>query len=73
MTKGLLIGESYEMQTKDFHRIFIGRVKEINPKQILVKIEQLSLVDSEKLAVDSVIEVERLDVKRQITDKCFFS
>lgn len=73
MVQNLLVGKSYEIQTKDFHRSFVGKITDLNKENILVEIEHLSLVDSEAFDVRSLIKVDRFDIKRQLDDNYFFS
>lgn len=73
MVQDLLVGKSYEVQTKDFHRSFVGKITDVTKENILVEIEHLSLVDSEMFKVNSLIKVDRFDIKRQLEDDYFFS
>lgn len=73
MVQNILVGKSYEIQTKDFHRSFVGKITDLNKENILVEIEHLSLVDSEAFDVRSLIKVDRFDIKRQLDDNYFFS
>lgn len=73
MVQGLVVGKSYEIQTSDFHRSFVGKITDVSKERILVEIEQLSLIDSENFAVHALVEVKRLDIKRQLEDNYFFS
>ncbi|GGI64492.1 hypothetical protein ACFQOY_01365 [Enterococcus alcedinis] len=73
MIQELVVGKSYEIQTKNFHRSFVGKIIDLSKERILVEIEQLSLIDSENFAVHAQVEVERLDIKRQLEDDYFFS
>ncbi|MFC4710739.1 transcription antitermination protein [Enterococcus eurekensis] len=73
MVQDLLVGKSYEVQTKDFHRSFVGKITDVTKENILVEIEHLSLVDSEMFKMNSLIKVDRFDIKRQLEDDYFFS
>ena len=73
MVQDLLVGKSYEVQTKDFHRSFVGKITDVTKDNILVEIEHLSLVDSETFKVNSLVKVERFDIKRQLEEDYFFS
>lgn len=73
MVQDLLVGKSYEVQTKDFHRSFVGKITDVTKENILVEIEHLSLVDSETFKVNSLVKVERFDIKRQLEEDYFFS
>ena len=73
MVQDLLVGKSYEVQTKDFHRSFVGKITDVTKENILVEIEHLSLVDSEMFKMNSLIKVDRFDIKRQLEEDYFFS
>lgn len=73
MVQDLLVGKSYEVQTKEFHRSFVGKITDLTKENILVEIEHLSLVDSEMFKVNSLIKVDRFDIKRQLEEDYFFS
>ena len=72
-TLELTVGGRYEVQPKDFHRSFIGTIKEINGTMISVEIETYDRCDEQKMTANKIIEVESLDIKKALDTSYFFS
>ncbi|MGX7197292.1 hypothetical protein [Enterococcus olivae] len=69
----LKVGERYEVQPKDFHRRFIGKVHELNGNSVLFKVENYDNCDQKRITADKLVEVDALDVKVPIRNTYFFS
>lgn len=71
--KELQVGERYEVQPKDFHRKFIGKVQRVSDTSVLFKVENYESCDQDKINEDKLVEVGKFDIKHLVGSGCFFS
>jgi hypothetical protein len=67
------VGERFEVQPRNFHRRFVGKVLSVRGAAILFEIESYDRCDQDKVKEDRLVEVEELDVKHHLDGRCFFS
>ena len=72
-TLELTVGGRYEIQPKEFHRRFTGKIKQVDNTGISVEIETYDRCDEQNLPANKLIQVKSLDVKKSLDTACFFS
>ncbi len=73
MLSELVVGECYEVKTKDFKRPFVGKVTDVREDYVLVEVKHCELIDQEKFNPKSLVKAQPFDVKRLVGENCFFS